>query len=49
MPTLTDEVIRLQPQAADAYHIMGLAYQTLGKHELADRDFAKAKELGYER
>ena len=49
------EVIRLDPQNANAYSARGLAYEYLGQQglpgpyqELADRDFAKAKELGYD-
>ena len=42
--------IRLDPQYAWAYYGRGVAYDNLGQkgaQELADRDFAKAKELGY--
>ena len=43
-----DEAIRLNPQYADAYYNKGVAYYYLGQQKLADRDFAKAKELGYD-
>ena len=43
-----DEAIRLNPHDADAYYNRGAAYAKLGQQEQADRDFAKAKELGYE-
>ena len=42
------ETIRLDPRVADAYYNRGLAYQSLGKSEDAERDFQKAKDLGYE-
>ena len=40
--------INLDPQYTDAYFNRGLAYRKLGQQEQADRDFAKAKELGVE-
>ena len=43
-----DEAIRLNPQYAKAYNNRGIAYGLLGQQEQADRDFAKAKELGVE-
>ena len=42
-----DEAIRLAPEYALAYNNRGLTYQSLGKVEEAERDFQKAKELGY--
>ena len=42
-----DEAIRLNPQYVYAYNNRGLTYQSLGKVEEAERDFQKAKELGY--
>ena len=42
-----DEIIDLNPQDADAYYNRGIAYQGLGEDERAERDFQKAKELGY--
>jgi Flp pilus assembly protein TadD len=42
-----DEAIRLDPKDAYAYNNRGLAYRNQGQQELADRDFAKAEELGY--
>jgi len=42
-----NEAIRLDPQNAKAYNNRGLTYQSLGKVEEAERDFQKAKELGY--
>ena len=43
-----DEAIRLDPQYSDVYYNRGLAYEALGKTIEAERDFAKAKELGYD-
>jgi hypothetical protein len=43
-----DEAIRLERDAADAYYKRGLAYEALGKTIEGERDFAKAKELGYD-
>ena len=43
-----DEAIRLNPQFAFANYMRALAYRSLGEQELADRDFQKAKELGYD-
>ena len=37
----------LNPQYANAYNNRGVAYQAIGKSAEAERDFAKAKELGY--
>ncbi len=42
-----DEAIRLERNYGDAYYKRGLAYEALGKTIEAERDFAKAKELGY--
>ena len=42
-----DEAIRLDPEYAKAYNNRGLTYQSLGQVEEAERDFQKAKELGY--
>tara|TARA_B100000315_G_scaffold163313_1_gene151884 strand:- start:567 stop:725 length:159 start_codon:yes stop_codon:yes gene_type:complete len=42
-----DEAIRLDPQFAIAYYMRGLGYERLGKATEADRDYQKAKELGY--
>jgi Flp pilus assembly protein TadD len=35
-------------QDAEAYYVRGLTYKNLGQQELADRDFQKAKELGFD-
>jgi len=43
-----DEAIRLDPQYAYGYYARGVAYEALGKTIEAERDFAKAKELGVE-
>ena len=43
-----DEAIRVDSEYAKAYNNRGLTYQSLGKVEEAERDFQKAKELGYE-
>ena len=40
--------IALNPEDADVYHFRGCAYKELEMKEEAKRDFAKAKELGYE-
>ena len=42
------QAIRLDPQYAKAYYNRGIAYGNLGQQEIANRDFAKAKELGVE-
>jgi tetratricopeptide (TPR) repeat protein len=42
-----DEAIRLERNTTYAYYKRGLAYEALGKTIEAERDFAKAKELGY--
>ena len=39
------EAIRLDPQDARAYNNRGRSHFALGEEELAERDFAKAKEL----
>ena len=44
-----NEAIRLDPQYAKAYFNRGVIYERLGKSTEAERNFAKAKELGYER
>ena len=43
-----DEAIRLDPQNAIAYYNRGFTYNNLGQSKEAERDIAKAKELGYE-
>ena len=43
-----DEAIRLDPQAGPYYYNRGVAHEALGKTLEAERDFAKAKELGYD-
>jgi Tfp pilus assembly protein PilF len=43
-----DKAIRLDPQYEDAYYNRGIAYRNLGQQKIADRDFARAKELGVE-
>ena len=43
-----NEAIRLNPQDADTYHNRSVAYRLIGKSVEAERDFAKAKELGYD-
>ena len=43
------EAIRLDPQYADAYHMRGLTYEVICKAEQAEKDFQKARELGYVR
>ena len=42
------EAIRLDPEHAVFYFGRAITYHDLGKQELAERDFVKAKELGYE-
>ncbi len=42
-----DEAIRLNPQHAEAYYTRGAIYGAIGKSIEAERDFAKAKNLGY--
>ena len=41
------EAIRLNPQQAEAYYTRGAVYGVIGKSIEAERDFAKAKDLGY--
>ena len=43
-----DETIRLNPEYAYAYKNRGLAYEIIGKQIEAERDYATAKELGFE-
>ena len=43
-----EEAIRLDPHGAPPYYNRGVAYGELGKSDEAARDFAKAKELGFE-
>ncbi len=33
---------------AEAYYNRGISYESIGKQMEAERDYAKAKELGYE-
>ncbi len=42
-----DEAIRLNPQYAEAYYLRGAVYGVIGKSIEAERDFGKAKDLGY--
>jgi tetratricopeptide (TPR) repeat protein len=42
-----DEAIRFERNDTNAYYKRGLAYEALGKTIEAERDFAKAEELGY--
>ena len=42
-----DEALRLNPQYAEAYYHRGAGYGSIGKSIEAERDFAKAKDLGY--
>ena len=42
-----DEATRLNPQYAVGYYLRGLIYEELGKSKEAERDFKKAKELGF--
>ena len=42
-----NEAIRLDPQDAIVHLNRGVAYRAMGKSAEAERDFAKAKELGY--
>ena len=44
----SDEAIRLDPKRPMPYKNRGVAYKYLGKLQEANRDFAKAKELGVE-
>ena len=43
-----DEAIRLDPQDRHAYNNRGIVYGHIGKLIEAERDSAKAKELGYD-
>jgi tetratricopeptide (TPR) repeat protein len=43
-----EQAIRLDPQFAFAYYNRGVVYGELGKTIEAERDIAKAKELGYD-
>ncbi len=43
-----EEAIRLDPHDAPPYYNRGVAYGEFGKSDEAARDFAKAKELGFE-
>ena len=43
-----DEAIRLNPCYATVYHDRGSAHEAIGKTIEAERDFAKAKELGHD-
>lgn len=40
-------VIRQEPNNATAYHERGLAHQLKGRNAAAEKDFARAKKLGY--
>ena len=42
-----DEATRLNPQYPVAYYLRGLIYEEFGKSKEAERDFKKAKELGF--
>ncbi|MDP7628733.1 MAG: hypothetical protein QF530_12615 [SAR202 cluster bacterium] len=42
-----DEAIRIDIDLGEAYHIRRWAYQCTVKFKEAERDFAKAGELGY--
>ena len=45
-----DEVIRLNPQGlklAMAYYGQGMIYETIGNSKESERNFKKAKELGF--
>ena len=42
-----NQVIKLNPKASWAYHNRGLAYKALEQYDLAEKDFAKACELGW--
>jgi regulator of sirC expression with transglutaminase-like and TPR domain len=44
-----DEAIRLRPEFHFAYRARGLIFEGLGRSKKAERDFAKARELGYDR
>lgn len=43
-----DAAIRLNPHYAKAYYNRSLAYLKLGRRKESERNFQKAKELGYE-
>jgi tetratricopeptide (TPR) repeat protein len=40
-----DMAIKLNPEYVEAHNNRGIAKKVLGKHEEAEADFAKAKEL----
>lgn len=42
------EAVRLNPQDGAAFFLRGRAYESSGKSEEAEKDFAAAKHLGYE-
>ena len=44
-----DEAIRLDPERAEAYANRGLVYTFLGNGDLAQRDFDRALNLGFDR
>jgi Tfp pilus assembly protein PilF len=39
------EAIRINPEAADAYYQRGFAYYATAQQVIAEKDFARAKEL----
>lgn len=43
----SDEAIRLNPQNPRAYVVRALAYTTLGRGQEAERDIARAVDLGF--
>ena len=43
-----DEAIRLNPSDAQAYAARGMAYDNMDNRIEAEREFGKAKELGYD-
>ena len=42
------DAIRIDPLYAKSYYNRGITYERLGKSTEAERDIAKAKELGYD-
>jgi Flp pilus assembly protein TadD len=42
-----DEVIRLDPEDADAWYYKGVTLELLGRTTEADTAYTKAKELGW--